>query len=844
VDTISPMSDLAGVFGRTSDADAVVAALRSSGRCVVVGAGGIGKSTIARAVAQRFGAPVAWVDAEPLEHLDAVLRAMLDAMAVTVLPGDRPADLVAGSMADARSLIVIDGAERFAPDLAELTGGWTTGAEGPWLLVTSRVPLGPRLVPVVRLAPLAGDAARPEDSDAGAMMCACVAALGGDASALTASPDRFASLLASTGGLPLAIELVSTRIARFGLEFVAGRPQMYDDVIERCLDRTLDLLDAGDVTLFRRLGVTGGPISMTLLAGIADEPGDASQDAVVARVGRLVDHGLVQSIGGSFDLLPPVRDVARRQLRAVGEYESVLQAAVRWAYIAAGGADRRHDPTSVRVVHADLDAFLHLAWAAVAEGLRSAALDLVDVLFVPLGDRLRNHDSLALLEEALGIEGDTDIDPEREAASAVRAAICASECDTVAHAERWLDRADRAASRMREPNAVSSHIASIRAFVALDEGRLAAAEEHGEHSVELARRAGESFIVHQSLRCIALSALARGDLDRAELLCAEVLGWGRQHDLYTELNARVAISWCLLERGRRAEAAEQARLVHHEVAALDGYAREVGLESELVLLAALPPDRDLAGPEVHDPTASWSVRLEQRLRRAAGATLRARPESVIQTATDVAVLAGLVPHARIRVEANLLLGDAALVMGDLRQALLAYEQALRDAIRGAFRLRCADALDGLAAVAAANGVDGGTVTAGALAASVRDRCGAMAWRHGDAVSSVAAAPGRGRDTDRAHPGHWWHDGTPTKECADELVSMLRASPPAAGTPIELLTRAERQVAELVAAGLANSEIAASLFISRRTVETHLTHIFRKLDLRTRTQLATLQLRPG
>jgi DNA-binding CsgD family transcriptional regulator len=57
-----------------------------------------------------------------------------------------------------------------------------------------------------------------------------------------------------------------------------------------------------------------------------------------------------------------------------------------------------------------------------------------------------------------------------------------------------------------------------------------------------------------------------------------------------------------------------------------------------------------------------------------------------------------------------------------------------------------------------------------------------------------------------------------------------------------LTSAEREVAQLVAEGLSNPDIASRLFISRATVKTHLAHIFTKLDVSNRTQLATLATR--
>ncbi|TMQ97410.1 response regulator transcription factor [Actinomadura soli] len=55
-------------------------------------------------------------------------------------------------------------------------------------------------------------------------------------------------------------------------------------------------------------------------------------------------------------------------------------------------------------------------------------------------------------------------------------------------------------------------------------------------------------------------------------------------------------------------------------------------------------------------------------------------------------------------------------------------------------------------------------------------------------------------------------------------------------PPHLLTNGEERVAVLAGEGLTNGEIARRLCITRRTVETHLTHTYRKLGITNRSEL--------
>jgi DNA-binding NarL/FixJ family response regulator len=52
-----------------------------------------------------------------------------------------------------------------------------------------------------------------------------------------------------------------------------------------------------------------------------------------------------------------------------------------------------------------------------------------------------------------------------------------------------------------------------------------------------------------------------------------------------------------------------------------------------------------------------------------------------------------------------------------------------------------------------------------------------------------------------------------------------------------LTASERRIATMARDGMTNREIAQALFVTTKTVETHLAHVFTKLDIRSRTELA-------
>ena len=74
--------------------------------------------------------------------------------------------------------------------------------------------------------------------------------------------------------------------------------------------------------------------------------------------------------------------------------------------------------------------------------------------------------------------------------------------------------------------------------------------------------------------------------------------------------------------------------------------------------------------------------------------------------------------------------------------------------------------------------------------------------------------------------------------------LRRARPQSAGTGVAVLSHREREVAGLVASGRTNKDIAAALYLSEKTIETHLARIYDKLGVHSRAALTAMIVRGG
>ena len=93
-----------------------------------------------------------------------------------------------------------------------------------------------------------------------------------------------------------------------------------------------------------------------------------------------------------------------------------------------------------------------------------------------------------------------------------------------------------------------------------------------------------------------------------------------------------------------------------------------------------------------------------------------------------------------------------------------------------------------------------------------------------------------RGDERAARGHF--EDAERRSVAMHATHFTRTARAELKVNVVTLTAREREIATLVGDGASNRQVAAALSLSERTVESHVGNILRKLDLRSRTALAT------
>jgi predicted ATPase/DNA-binding CsgD family transcriptional regulator len=184
-----------------------------------------------------------------------------------------------------------------------------------------------------------------------------------------------------------------------------------------------------------------------------------------------------------------------------------------------------------------------------------------------------------------------------------------------------------------------------------------------------------------------------------------------------------------------------------------------------------------------------------------------------------------------------LLGHARLELGDMRGGRLALEEALPTCLELGDRWVVPIVMTGLAGVAACTGRPERSLR---LAGVARGLCEAGQFRMPAVMEAQLdrwLVPARNK---LPAPSAGAAEAEGRRMSLDEAVAYALADEPEQPWrrgPRRTLTRRETEVATLVARGLTNRDIAGRLYLSVRTVDTHVDHVLTKLGFGSRTQLA-------
>ncbi len=155
------------------------------------------------------------------------------------------------------------------------------------------------------------------------------------------------------------------------------------------------------------------------------------------------------------------------------------------------------------------------------------------------------------------------------------------------------------------------------------------------------------------------------------------------------------------------------------------------------------------------------------------------------------------------------------------------------------------AMGGLSLVAAARHEDERALRLAAAANRMSREYSLGAWRFREAQLEASCADARRRLNNKTRGDAAWRDGMAMTTDAALDYAFSRAAPAAqAQADAGPLSRREREVVVMVAAGMTNKEIAQKLFIAERTAEGHVERIRNKLGVRSRTEVATWAVARG
>jgi predicted ATPase/DNA-binding NarL/FixJ family response regulator len=806
---------------------------------------------------------------------------------------------------DANALLVLDCCEHVLDAVRQVAEGILRGCPSVAILATSRSPIAIAGELVWAVPPLSmrprGDASLAGASDAARLFADRASYV---QSRFELSEDAAAAvetIVRRVDGIPLAIELAAARVRVLSPEEIVHglddhlrllrdghRADPRHQTIRGSLDWSHELLTGQERQLFARLSVFSGSFDLEAAAAVGAD-GAVARAGVLDEIEGLVDKSLlaVERRAGAtrFRMLDFVRQYAAERLAAAGEADRLadrhrayfLELAERaddglWA-LAPGGRARLDDE---------------------APNLRTAIDNACDR--AP-GDALAMVGALGLYWRVRGraAEGAAATEQSLRAASPQPSPARALALAQLSVLSFWLGNLARARSSAGSALEMGAAIGDAR-VQALALSRLGALVILGDpaagdpmllRAAEFARTAGDQVALCDALVCLAISYVCqddpgamRGPLEETLRVAAAI---GHEDDIRWCL-------WCLAHtdfsagelasaraHGERALAMMMpgqdplCRYLAVEVLALldasmgatdaareraDAYLEQSRQERVLLGTGALMHALGVAALAVGDldRAEQWAASLYEQepqvgytawhTQELMVAVALARNDSVLARVHIGKLLAAAEPlgNRRARAVAHLGLARAVLLEGDDEQAESVAQDALKVLMDHGWRPLVSEALDLLAEIALFRRQHERVVRLTAGAGALRSALGLVAFSPArKRTERLLAAAGTALGDERLKKA--LEEGS--RLSPEEAVAYARrgrGEHAGATHGWASLSPVERQVAELASQGLNNPDIARELFMSRNTVKAHLSHVYAKLGVANRTELAGLAAR--
>jgi predicted ATPase/DNA-binding CsgD family transcriptional regulator len=808
-----------------------------------------------------------------------------EARRVDVSDGHLTADEASGQAAllgwlrGKKLLLIMDTCEHLVDACAAFADTVLRAAAGVTVLATSRQPLDAPGEHAFPLPPL------PAEDVAADLFAQRAAAVLPGFEVTAQNRADVVRLCERLDGIPLAIELAAVRLRALPLAELASQLESgirtltvsrrgttpRHQTLRAAVEWSYQLCTPAEQTLWQRLSVFNGPFDVTAAERVCAGGPLPAEQVVHALIG-LVDKSVLLRVGTQtprYRLPAAVREFGADRLEEADEQEHFLHRLAVQSLSLAREFDERFRNGSADGADP----------ALAFTGNGSAVLsrepdDKVAAAFRRLHREYKNV--RAALGYALGPQDELDAVPARASAAvadrwrlganlAVRLSSYWQVSGQLDEGRRWLDRV---VDRFPEPAGERGLALGARGQLAAFQGDLDGALVDISDSVRLAEaagRGGEPAVARGYLRLNLVltlagryqEAMAAGETARQRLTAcghwAGLLSLEAQLALLHQLTGNIdeAIACCerglarLRDPGLRDP--EQADPGLGDPRLRDPWLGDPGLRDPW------PGDPRLGDPGLRDP---WLGEAARAVSGTSGPGSRpVRPgEPGSRPPGREAWLGGY-----LRLMSGLALfqrpGREQACGGALRSALTAWQQ-LGDMMGTAYAV---EALGWLAAKR--EQFERAAWLLGAadqLWARTGRRLSGIALMEG--CRQQAAKSARRSLGDRRYAAAYAHGGTLSldaviRDAVDETggtgarrggYTGIQDSEPAPGSfgGTGPLTKREREIAELVASGLSNREIAGRLFISKRTVDAHVDHIFSKLEISSRVQL-TVRLRdPG